>query len=235
MSVVVHIDEHEPDQAEALLSQSVTVNRTSLNRAGWADYLYATHDSIEHVERKQTSEILSDMDGVEDQLRRELLAHPENRLWLLIEGVLVYPDSMDSISARVEKNGILYQTREFRTRPAKFEYWIAALQRLGVLVVRTNNYIGTCQTLVAMAKGAQTPHTTLNRPLQPKVYHQDPQVRNLMSLQGAKVGPKLAERLVDEFGTLYRVVTRSPKDLTKVKGVGLAKAKVILRAAGRKI
>ena len=234
--VVIHIDEHEPKEAEGLLSSSISTHRSGLNRAGWADYMYSTYQGVEHIERKQVGEILSDMDGVEDQLRRELLSRPDNRLWLLIEGVVVYTDSMDMISARVEKNGVLYQTREFRTRPAKWEYWLAALQRIGVSVVRTNNFMGTCQTLVAMAKGAQTPHTTLNRPLQPKIfYHQNPHVRGLMGIVGAGLGPVLAERLVEEFETIYRIMNKSPKQLSVVRGISENKAKQLLKAFGRRL
>ena len=233
--MTIYVDDHEPAQAVTLLGQSLTVKVTGLNRNGWADYMFAVHDGVEHVERKQVGEILSDMDGVEDQLRRELISRPENRLWLLIEGVATF--SQDQITHNVEQGGKLYPTRTFRTRPEKWDSWIVALQRLGVTVLRSNDIGGTCRVLTALIKGGQSPHTTLNRPLQPKIYyHQNTQVRALMGVPGGGVGPVLAERLIDEFGSVYGVVTKRPGVIaSKVQGVSIARATKLLRALGRKV
>ena len=236
MSLIIYIDEHEPETAEAWLSPSISVQRTGLNRAGWADYMYGTHDGVEHVERKQVGEILSDMDSVEDQLRRELLARPDARLWLLIEGLAVYSNDRIIAKGMNVENGYVYEQRTYRTRPAKWARFLLALNRLGVLVVRTNNFYETCVNLVSLAKSGEKPHTTLNRPVRPKIfYHQNPHVRTLMGIPDAGLGPKKAAELVNKYGTVYKIMTRSPEELATVPGIGVKSARKLLRAFGRSV
>ena len=233
--VVIYYDEHEPDEAGDLLGQSTIAAKKSLNREGWADYLFVTHDGFEHVERKQVGEILSDMDRVEEQLRKEIMAHSDAKLWLLIEGVALA--SNYKMVHGIESGGKVFPGKVFNTRIEKWDAWIIALQRLGVWVLRTNNFPHTCQVLVALAKGGQKPHTTLNRPLVPKIsFHENPHVRTLVSAPHINVGVVLAERLVSKYGTLYDIITQSPDQIAEdIKGISKTGARNILRALGRRL
>lgn len=233
--VTIYVDEHEPQQVVTLLQQSVTVKVVGLNRNGWADYMYAIHDGTEHVERKQVSEILADIDGVEDQLKREILAHKEARLWLLIEGIVSF--SQDKIHHMMITGDKLTTARTYHVRPELWESWILALQRLGMGVVRTNHIGDTSRALAVLAKGGQAPHTTLNRPLNPRItYHQNPHVRTLLGIPKSGVGPVLAERLISEYGTVYSIIIKKPDQIAdKIQGMNTPKAKQLLRALGRRV
>ncbi|KKK52079.1 hypothetical protein LCGC14_3108500, partial [marine sediment metagenome] len=83
------IDVHEPAEALPTLSPVIPCAVQPLNSEGYADYLWAGVEGKQQVERKTWYEILGGLDSIEDQLRRQLQAHPSVRLILIVEGVAV--------------------------------------------------------------------------------------------------------------------------------------------------
>jgi ERCC4-type nuclease len=247
------VDNHEPLDIEQLIQQSVDAIRGPLNDAGYADYLWTMWNGVtEQVERKQVGEILGNMNRVEEQLRSEHQAHPDAVLWLLVEGILepgfvngkegVW--SMQKKLSRSNKQGRspeehLVPVHFYRTRILKYEGWLTSLERVGLRVRRTNDYINTAMVLVQMEKSAQRPHSVLQRhnKLQIK-FHPDPQVMTLLGAYKSNIGPSLAERLVGKAGTFPTVrelMNASPELIAElVPGMGVVSAQKMLDSFGRR-
>ena len=67
--MTIMLDRFEPIEVENLIAQSIPVNRMGLNGQGIADYMWFAVDGHRiQVERKQTDELLSSIDNVEEQL-----------------------------------------------------------------------------------------------------------------------------------------------------------------------
>lgn len=244
------IDEHEPDNIEQLIQQSSACIRTALNRHGYADYMWTMWDGgLEQVERKQVSEILSDMNGVEEQLKRQLQSHPDIILWLLVEGILepgiktskglkagIWQMENEDISMKSTSSSIRMRSTWFYQTPyEKYEGWLVALERVGVRILRTNNWMSTARMLALMEKSAQHEHTILQRHLKPKIPKvNDPQVMTLLGAYKSGVDVKLAEVCIEKFRTVHALINCSPEYIAEmVPGMGIKKAQQLLTSFGR--
>ena len=235
MGKILKVDEHEPTEVELLIKQVVpdTV-RTSLNRAGYADYMWTDFDSQpEHIERKQCAEILGGMNKIEDQLKRELEVC--ETLTLLVEGVAM-PDETGTMTYKLRPNGQGFQKgRKFGLPFAAYEGFLMGLERAGIRVWKTISHIDTAQYVSARFKQAQkTEHSTLSRHLAPEVsyFRVNPQVRALLGLCGGLdarsgsnerigIGPKSAEALIEVFGNVQTILDTPPTMIAGlVGGVG---------------
>ncbi len=230
------VDVHEPDDAVPLLSQSLEAEKESINQQGYADYLWQGTEGKVQWERKQWYEILGDMDSVEDQLRREVQAHPDVATSLVIEGVAT-PDIQGSVIWTLSKSKarqVLYPGRPNRTRMSKAYAWIYAVQRF-MPVYFTPTFHATTVFLVAAYKSDQKEeHGTFNRYLRSMDFHPNPQVMALMNLsKTAGVGPARAQALIKRFGTLWSVLNQVPATLATVDNMGETVARRLLRGVGR--
>mgnify|MGYP001565151833 CR=1 FL=1 len=232
------IDSYEPVEIEALIKQVIPDSfRTDLNRNGLPDYCWYMFDTtLEGAERKQVGEVLSDMDGVEEQLTREL--YTCKKLILIVEGVLE-PKPGGCQSYILNKDGRYYRpNRFFKTQYSRYEGWLVSLERQGMLVWRTPSWIATAEALVRLQRSAERErHTALQRYVKPRPeFHPDPQVMSLMNIVDGGIGPELATRLIATFRTVYNVLRAPPELLAEqVDGMGLVRAKTLLRAAGRDV
>ena len=253
--LILKIDEFEPDEIEDLLKQSLTVARGQLNRGGWADYMWPTYNGlIEQVERKQVGEILSDQPAIEEQIRRELQEKPEATLWLIVEGVA----RSIPLSGSNREGTAVYKARMCNTyknyghrepeehfvvshiskQPyERFTSFLTGLERIGVRVKFTVDYEATAKVLVQMAKSAQSPPTTLQRHNKPQItFRPNPQVMNLLGLYKSGVGPEMAEKLVDFYGSLWHIAQMNPEDIAAdVPGMGVVSATKLLETIGRTV
>ena len=246
------IDDHEPDNIEALLKQSLKeVIRAPLNQHGYADYVWNMLDGeVEQVERKRASEILGGIEHVEDQLRRELQSKPHARLWLLVEDV-VLPTPTGTVVMKIERHRgkeCLMPGIQFNMRYSRFETWMTALERIGVRVKRTADYRATAIALALMESSAQHQTTILHRHQKLRVaWHPNPQVMTLMGTYrveivdgkektiSAGIGPELAEKILGEFRSIANFVNLPPEMIADlVPGMGIVRAKKLLEAFGRK-
>ena len=232
----LRIDVHEPLQAQPLLAPIVPCQVESLNDKGYADYLWAGVVGEQQAERKTWFEILSGMDSVEDQLRRERQAHPKVRLMLIIEGVAT-PAMVGSEVFNETTKGkrhLFYSGKSFALPMQAVYAWLYQVEKY-MEVYFTPNYVSTLKMLVAFYKADQKgEHSTFQRYLKDMDFHPNPMVQRLMGLGGnLGIGPTRALALIERFGTSWNVISASPQELASVDGIGLKTAQQFLRGVGR--
>lgn len=262
---MLKIDIHEPTLSESMLGQVIgaeNVITVPLNNAGYADYVYFHWTGeLEQVERKQADEVLSSLEDCEYQLADHIFQKPEGRLVLLVEGIPVpTPTGIQTLKEAVNGRA-WYKSRHYNYSYQKFEKWKADLERKGVLIWITANYMGTVNALAALYNSAQYRSGVLERHLkvqgvgQPKPeevkeeeagkrkngewvkpWKPNPYVQTLIQMPGNGFGVELAERAIDAFGTTWDVVRQEPEVLAEhIQGVGVDKARQLLRAVGREV
>ncbi len=236
---LIIIDTFEPDSIEALMSSSVDTMRKGLEPLGNADYLFFACDghSIQ-IERKQAGELLSSIEKVEEQLRRELPNADETIL--LWEGVIepvMAQNGANCMAYHKAKGGdILVPGRPYNQNYGGLQAWFSQLDKCGVTVVNTTSMVATALTIVALYRSAQKPeHTTLRRYIKEKIHIEtfNPHVLSLMGIEGAMIGEVKAKALIKRFDSLWGVISQSPEELAKTEGLGITTATKLLRAVGR--
>jgi ERCC4-type nuclease len=241
------VDQYEPVEIVQILIPQVGQNnvmRAPLNTRGFGDYMWNCADGhLLQVERKQWPELLADVDDVEEQLGRELLA-PVQETYLLVEGVAsptavgidTYTISKDSKFFRHSRS---YPGSDRRPQPgmfAKVMAWFYQLDKAGVGIMHTSSYIATAMTIGSWYKNSQKDeHTTLRRYIRKKINVEvkDPQVISLMGLAGANLGEERAKALIERFGDVISVLTADPGEIAAMPGFGPTLEKKIHAAVGR--
>lgn len=237
------VDTHEPSEAFKLLSTTVPGTQMSpLNDEGFADYLWPCTDSNQEIsglvqaERKQWSELLSDLDSIEDQVRREIQAHPEVRTMLIVEGIALTGQTGTMVFKRARTKGNILVCKGTYSKSLNMVYaWLYQVSKY-IEVYFTADLVATCTALTAFYKADQKEeHHTFNRYLKPVVFHPNPQVVKLMGLTSntAGVGPEKCQALIAKYGTVWRVLNARVDQLQTVAGIGPVLAKKILREVGR--
>ena len=239
MMLVCHF---EPDLIFNLLKQSIEVYRQDMVKIGYPDYVWFAHDGHRiGVERKQWQEILSDLDHVEEQLRREMVATEETVL--LIEGVTEATAwGMDIYTKSATKPYFIlhrsYGTPKY-PQPGlyhRIQSWLWQLNQAGISTYRTVNSRDTASALVAWYKSSQKlEHTTLQRYIKPRVNPKafDPAVLTLMGIAGVELGEVRAKALIDYFGSVWDVLNAPISMLMDVEGIVLGLAMKLVNAIGR--
>lgn len=116
--------------------------------------------------------------------------------------------------------------RMYRMSPKMYAAWLLQLDKAGITVFRTVDYLDTATALVAFYENMQKPeHTTLQRYIKPKIQirNLNPHVQALINLSHAyklDIGEVKATAIMEEFGDLFSVMIANGDDLGKVKGVG---------------
>lgn len=248
------IDEFEPQDIEAVITQSLPGSmRSPLNRNRFADYLWYDYASKpEQAERKHADEILAKIGDTEYQLGSEVaeylgIVKPDDAVFVLIVEDPVEPIPTGLQTFTLAKNGRYFRpqrkyTGQSGSMYARFEGWLVALERFGIIVWRTSSWIGTAHALIRWAKSAEHEKTSiLQRHMKLKpAFHPNPHVQTLMGIRMPKgkkgFGPELAEAAVDTFGSAWGVLSASPEVLAEnLDGMGVAWARDILQAVGRKV
>jgi len=243
---MILVDIYEPQQVENLVAQSIPVSRQSLNTKGFADYLFFAVDGHRvQVERKQIDEILSDMDGTEEQLRRELQSGVEETI-LLYEGTFepIAGLKMATQSWRKAKEGrVMVPGHKYNISYSGVQAWFSQLDKAGITIIHTCDYVGTAMTLVALYNNSQKQeHTTLRRYIKDRIYPEpyNPYIQTLMGIKGGGMGEEKAKALIGRYGTPWYIFNQSEEDLAetlvgkdKPKKLGILSAKKLLRAVGK--
>ena len=207
-------DTAEPDNLIKLLNQSVPTVKTNLNKAGMADYFFSTEDGRKfQFNRVQAGELLSDVDSMEDELRRYY--DKADRNYQIIEGIIspvmlhikeaAVPVSEHSpakfanvrdlgsklYSYKVEPTGFIPHGHSFRKyNDSALAAWIHRLGEAGIATYYTVNWIHTARTLSVIYKNEQKPqeeHSTLQRVVKPKIRLRkaEPLLKAIMFLSSA--------------------------------------------------
>lgn len=219
-------DQFEPPEIVKMMNQSINVVGGANLNPHRADYFWVDVKGNERQwERKQVAEAMGDLDVVEEQLNRELSSCDE--LTLVVEGVMI-PTHRGVMVYRLQGKSFRPYTEIPRPRakaqPGMWARWHGLKRGLiaaGVDVVETATLQGTAAELVAAYKSSQKEeHTTLKRYMRPHIPPFSPNihVENLSRLKGANVGPVLAQKLVDQFGTFHAAVTAHRASISSIIG-----------------
>jgi hypothetical protein len=236
------VDINEPDRILLWLQQGVPAKKAVLNIKGFADYMWVDcNNNLCQVERKQWAELLSNVDGVEAQLRRYMPNTTE--IHLLVEGV-AEPTATGIDCYHKSKGKPYYHNnwsfgKEGRAQPgaySKVQAWFWQLDKCGVTVHETSCEMATAYAIAAWYKNSQKEeHTTLNRYYKERVVleHHNPDVASLMGLEGAGLGEVKAKLLIQVFGSFWGVMTADIERVAELPGFGVVTAKKLFRAIGR--
>jgi len=186
---MILVDTAEPEDIIQLLKQSVDVTVMSLNQSNRADYYFGGDDNRTiQFNRVQGGELLSNIDSMEDELRRYYSSADDNNM--IIEGIITdtpltkKDKSMASISVRMKSrpstlftyrvtpSGYLFGEHAYDVGADKFFAWLYRLKECGVSTFQTWNYVGTAKLLAAVYHNCQKPvdeHGTLNRYYIPRI------------------------------------------------------------------
>ena len=242
---MIFVDIFEPTQIENLLKQTVETTRMTLNHSpeGYADYLFFACDGHRiQVERKQIDEILSDLDGTEEQLGREVSNGVE-------ETILIYEGTCEPIpglkmavqSFKLAKGGkVMVPSHKYNISYTGLQAWFSQLDKAGITVIHTCHYIGTAMTLVALYNNAQKQeHTTLRRYIKEHIVVKpfNEHVITLMGIKGASLGEARAKALIERYGTVWYTLSQSVEEIAETivgeKKLGMAVAQKLHKAIGR--
>ena len=190
-------DTSEPDSIVKLLQQAIPVARHPLNQQQRADYYFADFNGkMKQFGRVQASELVGDIDSMEDELKRYYDNADETNQ--IIEGLLspvrlyMKPGSAKisnhsaarAISSRdlgakifaypVKPSGFIEHGHSFTTaRMSELYAWIYRLSQYGVNTYYTNNWEETARFLITVYRNEQKSpeeHSTFRRIYRPKVY-----------------------------------------------------------------
>lgn len=233
MGDTLFVDIHEPEEVIESLRKSVQVTVINLNGQGFADYYWADiTGKRRQIERKQIGEALSDLDGLEEQLKGQLQTCDE--LALYVQGVWTPFGDGIQVWTRT-RDGRFFRPDHIRERVLlRWSGFKASLRLYGVDVIEIPDQDCLVVEIIADFKASQKQeHTLFKRYLRPHVppVDLDPSVNNLNRLDGTGIGPVLSKKLIDTFGGLYGVFTASFDDLADT--IGSARASKFWKVIGR--
>lgn len=232
---MLEADVHEPMEFLPLINTSVPASREILNERHWADYRWQNSGKKwTQVERKTWSEVLADLNAVEDQLRRHMANQPEARLLFVLEGLVDVGSEGTYVLKQTGKESVWVRSWRSGTRISRVYSWLYSVSEY-IEVFQTGSYPLTCQFLVQAYNQDQKPAEdkhTFNRHFKKPVFHPNPQVMQLMGLAPG-LGEKRSEALIGKFSTVWNVLSANPRELESVPGIGARLASTILQRIGR--
>ncbi len=242
--MTIMADVHEDLKRSLALSKVIHVVTDAINVAGYADYMYFNHSGAKaQINFKLMPEALSNLNRVEAQIAKEIAQGRELGVvkeTLMIQGVAVPTvnrEGKDAIHAFTEAGarGGLYDVNYNR-----FASWVLAMDSVGVSVVMPNNLKASVSFMVALYNRAQNPEqsTILNRPIPPQVYVKEGSNLHVLALMSLSkiyrlgIGEVKATKLIDTFGSLWRVLCARPEDVTNCIGGATTNMTIVKAMAG---
>ena len=206
--MTIYIDQHEPLSIEFLLSQSMPVERTLLNKPAAParpDYWFLARDGRSvGVSRKQGGEFLGGIDACEVQLLEEMGGC--DFMALLIEGWIAPASDGSAWDWRQRNDTMAHRNHHYAQNYQGVRAKMARFQDLGIMIIQTANEMDTAASLVALYSLMQKPeteHRTFSRLVKEHYWLTEPDARKkklallLMGLDG--VGEEVALALANEF------------------------------------
>lgn len=252
------IDHSEPSEIIKLLEQSVKVSIENLNQHNLSDYFFTNAGGKRlQFSRKQSGELLGNIDNAERQLRDYYNNADEN--YQIIEGLITsssitsQPHKVQAVSVRnlsksasqlcsykVSDTGWLHEPHTWNINSSMLFSWLHRLSKLGIITYWTTTKLDTARLLVAIYKNEQKPeanHTTLSRYIRPRLYIEDqnPFVKALMFLSSAyklNIGEDKARKIAARYSNVAELLMAAPLELTACEGIGIKMAKKLLNALG---
>lgn len=215
------------------------MERANLNDQGKADLWWMGYGGREvQLELKQAGELLGSIDGVEEQLGREMQG--ATYTGLAVRGIITpTAEGWCQTWQRSANNpNIIFKDREYRTSYKGYRAWLDRLQALGVTVVEVPTLEALVLAVAAMYEQslkAEEEHKTFARLIPERYWVNEIDQRKrefaltLMGVRGARVGEEIALALADRFPSVATLVN------TLEAGADAEVAKLPLRHAKRTI
>jgi ERCC4-type nuclease len=225
-------DSHEPDEMARLLTTCVSLEIEALNEHGYADYLWEDYEGkLVQVERKTWNELLADLDSVEEQVRKEIVNNPDVRTMLVVEGTAI-PTVSGTTTLGPTRGSILVPKSNYSRHIQMVYGWLYQVEK-HCEVYMTSCLHSTARALIAFCQADQKEdHNTFSRYIKQIQFDPNPQVQMLMNMYSG-LGEVKAKALIEDFGTVWRVLHSSPEQLQIVGGIGNKIALKLLRGVGR--
>ena len=216
-------DRNQPNLI-ALLRQSIedveiaSINQTAGSSSVYPDFVIMGGSQMVGINRKQTGEVLSNIDKVVEQLQREI-AGPCEHIALLVEGIMqptnqnsMYGYSLEWAGEKLWGNGdrgtVPFSRRHYQVNPKHIQNELTRLEFLGVQVIFTTGIPDTASKLIAFhdltIRGE--PNNVLNRLRKADItvhgltFEETAMARTLMSMAG--IGEELALTIAASFSTI---------------------------------
>ena len=237
MSFII-VDIYEPNFMAQLLSSFMSVQKQNLSQRGLADYFWLALDGHSiTIERKEWSDLLSNLNRLEKQLRTA--TNHADEVGLLVEGVAV-PLAGGEIA--------LYQTgkndkylRRAKISGVKYASVMAYIWQLRRTANITTYFTSTIQatawalkTFVENSQKKDSPllqHYVRTRQIK---WQSNPMVETLTGIKdrdGYVVGEKKAIELVKQIGSPWDIIHLAPEEIAYAcDGVGIGTAKRLIEA-----
>lgn len=255
---MILVDTAEPEEIIPLIQQAVPVTRVNLNSAHMADYMfYSVAGKKLQFSRKQTGEIMNDLDEAEDQLKDyynnadesyqivEGLLSPVKLSGYEVESRYTIPTIREfagtMYSWKVEANGFVHSgIPHHGVTPAMWYAWIHRVACAGIATYFTVSQFETAKLLVALYRNEQKPpeqHSTFNRIIKPKMQmREEPDfVKALVFVGNAykiPIGENRAKAIAEKYHSFFHLAMASVNDVANCKGVGQSVASRLLKAIG---
>lgn len=244
---MIQCDIHEPLEVIRLIEPVHDVDQVPLNDEGWGDYKWTGEMLVDcpegdyHHERKLWSDFASDLDSIEDLLRRQHKSHPKAKHRLIIEGGGIEPAPRGVIVYTRRQGQNIMVGRQLGNQSGLYKKimgWIAECSRY-MEIYFSASHAGTAALLCELYEHDQKTEEerkTFQRYSKPMNWNPNPQVQMMLGLATGNtgLGPILAERLIQRYGTVWNVIHASPQDWgNTVKGISGDAARTFLRKIGR--
>ncbi len=237
MSFIVQ-DVYEPDYMAQMLSTFMQVQRQNLVQQGLCDYFWFAGDGHSiTIERKEWSDLLSNLNRLEKQLRTA--TNHADEVALLVEGVAVplaggeialyHTGKNDKYLRRAKISGVKY---------ASAMAYIWQLKRTAnITTYFTSTIQATAWALKTFVENSQKADSSLLqhyvRTRQIK-WQSNPQVETLMGIKdddGYIVGEKKAIELVEQVGCLWDIIHLAPEEVSQAcDGIGIGTVRRLIKA-----
>jgi len=226
------MDIHEPDLIQILLKNQLTIIKENNEPKGYADYFWNSPSGVIMIERKKGHELLG---GIGKRLDKQLVkyreAHPQARVFILQEGFITPTEDDKCQTWKYIKNkNIFVRGRVSPVNYTAYKAYLFARSMEGVGTIVTANEQDTAQTLSCMVYNSmKSKHDGLKQDYVEKFRAKkgmDPvkvgYITMLSSIKG--IGPKTAERLIDEWGNPWALFSLTWSALAEMENERIADA-----------
>lgn len=237
-------DISEPQSILRLLEHTIKdFDITALNQGGWPDYVYQAepcfcHNSTTYmVERKTWDDLVNNLNGVEEQLGRQLDLHPGVHAKFYIEGVVEPAMKGLLVYKKYESNQFRAGLRGNQQNTYNsIAAWIKQCKKYWD-VTQTSTQAETAIMLGVDYHADNKPeesHSTFHRMFKTRNYSINPQADIILGASGqVKFGPDKAEAVAKHFKTAWRAWRAEPEEWMEIEGIGEITARTYLRNIGR--
>ena len=249
--MTIEFDNHEPKDIIRYVEPVVDVVEADLNTHGYGDYFwtgeildwYPGHDGSYQLERKTATDLAGGADAIEDQIRREIKAHPESYFRLLVEGNLE-PAPGGGVMAYQKASGrdVMISRKYGGNQQGLFKKVVGQVAGWSefVEIVYSASYASTSMILVELYRRdnrAADERTTFRRFFKPMpAYTPNQQVQRLVgaALNDTGIGIEIGQRIIEQYGTVWAFIHADPKAAAgRIKGISENTVKVFMRKLGR--